>query len=123
MQCRAHQGETRLALTSEVAMARFTPHQVELTPQLLPPNMLKLTWSLHMLSHRDHALWRVEAHVGSTEDLVGLGVYPCPPVKDLALLTSYARSAMTIDIAAAHGYMYPKRESFPGPPRGGAPAA
>lgn len=104
-------------------MAKYTPHQVELTPQLFPPNMLKLTWSLHMLSHRDHALWHVEAHVGTKEDLVGLGVYTCPPVKDLALLAGYARSAVTLDLAAALGYMYPQREPFPGPSSDGAPAA
>ncbi len=104
-------------------MAKYTPHPVELTPQLLPPNMLKLTWSLHMLSHRDHALWRVEAHVGTTEDLVGLGIYPCPRLADLDDVEEYARRAVTSDIDAAREYMYPRRNPFPGPPTGGAPAA
>lgn len=105
-------------------MTKYSPHQVELTPQLLPPTMFRLTWSLHMLSCRDHALWHVEAHVGTREDLVGLGVYPCPPVKELALMTGYAREAMTQDLAAAYGYMYPDREEpFPVPRNGGAPAA
>lgn len=105
-------------------MTQYHPHQVELTPQLLPPTMLKLTWSLHMLNHRDHALWRVEAHVGIHEDLVGLGIYPCPHPKELALLTGYARQSVTQDIAAAYGYMYPDRaEPFPVPRNGGAPAA
>lgn len=105
-------------------MPHYTPHQVELTPQLLPPNMLKLTWSLHMLTHRDHAIWRVEAHVGSTEDLVGLGVYPCPRLDGLDDLDRYVRAAVTLDIDAARGYMYPRgHEPFPVRRNGGAPAA
>lgn len=105
-------------------MPIYNPHQVELTPQLLPPTMLKLTWSLHMLSHRDHALWRVEAHTGTTDDLVGLGVYPCPRLDGLDDLDRYVRAAVTLDIDAARGYMYPRgHEPFPIRHNGGAPAA
>lgn len=104
-------------------MTKYQPMQVEMTPQLLPPTMLKLTWSVHLLPHRDHALWRVEARVGHDEDLVGLAIHPCPALADLDDLDHYARRAVTLDLDAARGYIYPRREPFPGPPRGGAPAA
>lgn len=103
---------------------RYQPHQVEMTPQLVPPTALRLRWELHMLSHRDHALWRVQAHEGMNEELVGLGVYPCPALDQLDDLDRYVRAAVTLDLDAARGYMYPRGvDPFPVPRNGGAPAA
>jgi hypothetical protein len=103
---------------------RYTPRAVELTPVLLPPATLRLRWELHMVTGRDHALWRVEAHEGMNEELIGLGIYPCPPPTEWEALMVYARQAVMLDIEQAVGYIDPVGpDPFPVPRQGGAPAA
>lgn len=105
-------------------MANYTPHDLALTPVMIPPVMLKLTWTLHLLAHRDHALWRVEAHAGPNDDLVGLGLYPCPGPQSWLTLKSYAADSVIRSISAASEYLAPPQpEPFPVPRNGGAPAA
>lgn len=102
---------------------RYRPKSVELTPQLVPPTALRLRWELHLLSHRDHALWRVQAHEGMNEELVGLGIYPCPGPQEWEGLMQYARQSVMLDIEQALGYICPPPSPFPGPSTEGAPAA
>lgn len=104
-------------------MPRYRPTAVQLTPQLIPPTAFRLRWELHLLSHRDHALWRVQAHEGMNEELVGLGVYPCPGPQEWEALMSYGRQAVMLDIEQALGYIASPPSPFPGPPTGGAHSA
>lgn len=105
-------------------MRKYEPHPLELTPVLFQPTMLKVTWTLHLLAHRDHALWRVEAHAGLNDDLVGMGMYPCPGPGSVTALEDYAARSVVWNIGTACQYLAtPEPEPFPGPPHGGAPAA
>lgn len=102
----------------------YTPHGIEPTPVLFPPTMLKVTWTLHLLAHRDHALWKVEAHAGLNDDLVALGMYPCPGPSAVTDLAAYGAQSVGLAIHTACEYLAtPSADPFPGPLNGGAPAA
>lgn len=103
---------------------KYTERSMQLTPQLFPPTMLRLRWSLHLLSFRDHALWRLEAHVGSTEERVGLYMGPCPGPQEDSTLKAWAARQITSDIAVGLAYLADPPGPFPArSERNGAPAA
>ena len=105
-------------------MMKYSERSMELTPQLFPPTALRLQWSLHLLSYRDHALWRLDAHVGTTEDRVGLYMGPCPGPQEASTLQAWAARQITSDIAVGLRYLAEPPEPFPvSPSNGRAPAA
>lgn len=57
-------------------MKSYPTRPIELTPTLFQPTMLRVEWSLSLLSHRDHSLIRWDAFVGTGEERVALGMGP-----------------------------------------------
>lgn len=92
---------------------KYRPRQLELTPQLFPPTALRVTWTLHLLSFRDHALWRADAFVGAGEERVGLYMGPCPGPQEPATLVEWCGFQIGSDVNSALAYLAEPPGPFP----------
>ncbi len=105
-------------------MRKYQPKTIAFTPQLFPPTMLRLEWSLSLISHRDHALWRCDAFVGTGEERVALHMGPTYGPTDTDDLMQYVRQSVWMDTEAGLSYLAEPPQPFPVPSHeGGAPAA
>lgn len=92
---------------------KYPNRHLELTPQLFPPTALRLTWTLHLLSFRDHALWRADAFCGTGEERVGLYMGPCPGPQDPKWLAEWCSAQTAIDVVTGLAYLAEPPEPFP----------
>ena len=94
-------------------MKKYEPRSFDLTPQLVPPTMLKVTWTLHLISWRDHGLWRVDAFCGTGEERVGLAMGPCPGPHERSTLMQWGSAQVSRDIGRTIDYIAESPTPFP----------
>ena len=94
-------------------MKHYEQRPIELTPQLFQPTMVRVEWSLSLLSHRDHSLIRWDAFVGSGDERIALGMGPWYGPQEVTALPLYTSRLVAKHIDAVLAYMAPPPEPFP----------
>jgi len=94
-------------------MKYYEPREIAFTPQLFPPTTLRVQWELFLVSHRDHSLIRWDAHVGTGEERVALGMGPWYGPQRAEELRHHTGLLVSSHVEQALAYLAEPPEPFP----------